>query len=81
MQKGKFSAAAALFVSTLKNVDFPTFGSPTMPHFSEVPNRPIRGVGFSSSFFLGGISSRSETEKYRKNNLLSTVTTVGALLD
>ena len=50
-----------------------------MPHFSEVPNRPIRGVGFSSSFFLGGISSRSETEKYRKNNLLSTVTTVGAM--
>lgn len=28
VQKGKFSAGAALFVKTLKNVDFPTFGTP-----------------------------------------------------
>lgn len=28
VQKGKFSAGAALLVRTLKNVDFPTFGTP-----------------------------------------------------
>lgn len=28
VQNGKFSAGAALFVKTLKNVDFPTFGTP-----------------------------------------------------
>lgn len=28
VQKGKFSAGAALLVKTLKNVDFPTFGTP-----------------------------------------------------
>jgi hypothetical protein len=57
VQNGKFSAAAALFVKTLKNVDFPTFGKPTMPHFSDVPKRPIRGGAFvaPSSFFFGGI--------------------------
>lgn len=28
VQKGKFSAGAALLVKTLKNVDLPTFGTP-----------------------------------------------------
>ena len=42
MQKGKFSAAAIdVFVRTLKNVDFPTFGKPTIPHFKLVLSRPI----------------------------------------
>ena len=59
---------------------YPTFGRPTIPHFSEVPNRPINGVGFSSSFFFGGILERNETEKYRRNNLLSKVAVAGAIL-
>lgn len=34
----------------------PTFGKPTIPHFNEVPIRPISGVGFVLLFFfLGGI--------------------------
>ena len=31
VQKGKFSAGMEDFVKTLKKVDFPTFGSPTIP--------------------------------------------------
>lgn len=31
VQKGKFSAGMPIFVSVLKSVLFPTFGSPTMP--------------------------------------------------
>jgi hypothetical protein len=54
VQKGKFSAAAWDFVSTLKNVDFPTLGIPTIPTLRLVPTRPIKGF-FSSSCFLGGI--------------------------
>lgn len=47
-----------LLVSTLKKVDFPTFGKPTIPIFKEVPNRPRSSGFFSSScFFFGGISS------------------------
>lgn len=104
MQNGKFSAAAALLVKTLKKVDFlkidvdkqqthdqakknidllhariqltyPTFGSPTIPHFSDVPNLPIKGVGFSSSFFLGGILKVNEREKHLTINLFSTLAT------
>jgi len=59
---------------------YPTFGRPTIPHFSEVPNRPINGVGFSSSFFFGGIFERNETEKHRRNNLLSKVAVAGAIV-
>ena len=57
VQKGKFSVAAIEdLVKTLKKVDFPTFGNPTMPHLRLVPIRPMRTI-FSSatSFFLGGI--------------------------
>lgn len=55
VQKGKFSAAAWLFVNTLKNVDFPTLGIPTMPTFKFVPTLPIKGFFSGSSVFLGGI--------------------------
>lgn len=48
VQKGKFSAAMELLVRTLKKVDFPTFGTPTMPTRKLVPTRPIRGF-FSGS--------------------------------
>jgi hypothetical protein len=41
VQKGKLAASALLFDIALKRVDLPTFGSPTMPHFS-----PIRSVLF-----------------------------------
>lgn len=55
VQKGKFSAAAWLLVSTLKNVDLPTLGTPTMPTFKFVPTRPISGFFSGSSTFFGGI--------------------------
>lgn len=55
MQKGKFSAGAALCVSTLKNVDLPTFGTPTIPIRRLVPMRPINGFTSGTSAFLGGI--------------------------
>lgn len=43
-------------VSTLKKVDFPTFGNPTIPIFSEVPNLPMIGGGLiPSPPFFGGI--------------------------
>jgi hypothetical protein len=32
VQNGKFAASALAFESALKSVDFPTFGSPTIPH-------------------------------------------------
>ena len=34
VQNGKFSAAIPAFVSALNSVDFPTFGSPTIPHLN-----------------------------------------------
>lgn len=55
VQNGKFEAAAALFVKTLKNVDFPTLGTPTMPTRRLVPTRPINGFRSGSSTFFGGI--------------------------
>ena len=36
VQKGKFSAGALDFVNALKSVDFPTFGSPTIPHCKDI---------------------------------------------
>ena len=36
VQNGKFPTSAPAFVSALKSVDFPTFGSPTIPHFSPI---------------------------------------------
>lgn len=55
VQKGKFSAGAALLVNTLKNVDLPTLGTPTIPMRRLVPIRPIKGLRSGSSCFLGGI--------------------------
>jgi len=53
---GKFSAAAMdVLVRTLKKVDLPTLGRPTMPIFKLVPSRPRRTTFSSSTFFLGGI--------------------------
>ena len=36
-------------------IPHPTLGRPTIPHLREVPKRPRRGPGPSTSFFLGGI--------------------------
>jgi len=55
VQKGKFSAAAWLLVRTLKKVDFPTFGIPTIPIFKLVPTRPISGFRSGSSGFFGAM--------------------------
>lgn len=59
MQKGKFSAAAWLLVRTLKKVDFPTFGMPTIPTFKLVPTRPISGFRSGSSTFFGAILGKN----------------------
>jgi hypothetical protein len=32
VQNGKFAACAFALLSALNNVDFPTFGNPTIPH-------------------------------------------------
>ena len=48
--KGKLAANALAFVSALNNVDFPTFGNPTIPHFKAIlvffkkKGLPIEGV-------------------------------------
>ena len=47
----------AVILIQYKNTN-PTLGKPTIPHFNEVPILPISGVGFSSSFFFGGIFTR-----------------------
>jgi hypothetical protein len=36
VQKGKFAACALAFDKQLNNVDFPTFGKPTIPHFNAI---------------------------------------------
>lgn len=70
VQNGKLEAAAALFVKTLKNVDFPTFGTPTMPTRKLVPTRPINGFRSGSSTFFGGILKRNKNHhKEEKRNL------------
>jgi hypothetical protein len=38
VQKGKFSAGIDDFVKALKRVDFPTLGSPTIPHLKPIIN-------------------------------------------
>ena len=58
VQKGKFSACACDLVSTLKKVDLPTFGRPTMPTLRLVPTRPIRGFTSGAAGFLGGILTK-----------------------
>lgn len=72
MQKGKFSAGAADLVRTLKKVDFPTFGTPTIPTFKFVPTRPISGFISGSAFFLGGIAATAKKGKsITKHELLN----------
>jgi len=77
VQKGKFSAGAELLVNTLKNVDLPTFGTPTMPTRKFVPTRPINGFFSGSSTFFGGILKIKLIEKdhcfkkYSSNRLKS----------
>lgn len=51
-------------------LSYPTLGIPTIPHFREVPNRPIRGVFSSTSFFFGGILKAEEMWKGWTKNLL-----------
>ena len=36
VQKGKLAACALALDKQLKSVDFPTLGSPTMPHFNDI---------------------------------------------
>ena len=36
VQKGKFSACIPAEVNALNNVDFPTFGKPTIPHLKDI---------------------------------------------
>jgi hypothetical protein len=36
VQKGKFADCALAFDKQLNKVDFPTFGSPTIPHFNDI---------------------------------------------
>lgn len=60
--------------------NYPTLGSPTIPHFREVPNLPIKGVRFSSSFFLGGIFKMAEMDKYLAKNEFSKLTTANPTL-
>lgn len=55
VQKGKFSAGAADLVRTLKKVDFPTFGTPTIPILKLVPGLPMSGLISGCSAFFGGI--------------------------
>lgn len=59
VQNGKFSAAASLLVRTLKNVDLPTFGIPTIPTFKFVPTRPMSGFFSGPSTFFGGMTTDS----------------------
>lgn len=42
VQKGKFCAGIASFVSRLNSVDLPTFGRPTMPIFRFEDGRPFQ---------------------------------------
>lgn len=64
VQNGKFSAGAELLVITLKNVDFPTFGTPTIPAFRLVPTRPISGFRSGSGAFFGGILKPIKKNKF-----------------
>jgi hypothetical protein len=36
VQNGKFADCAFALLKQLKRVDFPTFGSPTIPHFKAI---------------------------------------------
>lgn len=65
VQKGKFSAAAELLVRTLKNVDFPTLGTPTIPTLRLVPTRPIMGFRSGSCTFLGGMATETKDQFLR----------------
>jgi hypothetical protein len=43
VQKGKLAASALLLDNALNNVDFPTLGNPTIPHF-RLMNEPIKVI-------------------------------------
>lgn len=71
VQKGKFSAGAELFVNTLKNVDLPTLGTPTIPTRKFVPTRPINGFfSGSSTLFFGAIWKILEWKKKSFANII-----------
>jgi hypothetical protein len=36
VQNGKFADCALALLKQLNNVDFPTLGSPTIPHFNDI---------------------------------------------
>lgn len=38
VQNGKLADCAFAFDKQLNNVDFPTFGNPTIPHFKAIEN-------------------------------------------
>jgi hypothetical protein len=65
VQNGKFSAAASLLVRTLKNVDLPTFGIPTIPTFRFVPTRPMSGFFSGASTFFGGMTIAHLNDQHR----------------
>ena len=45
---------------------YPTFGNPKMPHFRDVPTRPIRGGSLTSvCFFFGGIFHSAESGRIK----------------
>jgi hypothetical protein len=46
VQKGKLAACALALLKQLNNVDFPTFGNPTIPHF----NAMLFSIGRQSYF-------------------------------
>ena len=55
VQKGKFSAATLIPHNKLKNVLFPTFGSPTIPVFTLLLGLPSRDFFVEVAAGLGGI--------------------------
>ncbi len=46
VQKGKFADCAFAFDKQLNSVDFPTLGSPTIPHFSAMCSKFLQKYGF-----------------------------------
>src|SRR6218665_3944029 len=68
VQKGKFTASALFFDSELNNVDLPTLGNPTIPHFKLIidkekkkNNTPNRVCCFQSHFKSEPESAASES--------------------
>ncbi len=61
IEKSRFPAGIKYhnLIMRIATTPYPTFGKPTMPHLSEVPNLPSKGPGDSDSdaplFLLGGM--------------------------